>query len=235
MNGGIAMSLRKRIEKSAAFSGVLGTLVTRYLALCDRSTDWQIEGKEDLLAALQGGPVLMMMWHSRMVMGARHWPDDAAPASSLHHRSPLGRISGVMQRREGMTPFEMSHRKSNLVASRQVMKRFQDGISIVMTGDGPLGPPHKLQSAPLEWACRLNAPIFAYAFSTTRQSRAGSWDRLLFPYPFGTGAQVFARYDVPVPPTLAGTDRDALGVSLEIFLDRVTARADALVGLPDQP
>lgn len=219
------MSLRKRIEKSPAVSGLLGGLVTRYLALCDRSTQWKVEGKDDLLSALQGGPVLMMMWHSRMVMGARHWPDSVAPASSLHHRSPLGRISGVMQRREGLTPFEMSHRKSNLVASRQVMKRFQNGISIVMTGDGPVGPARKLQSAPLDWARRLNAPIFAYAFSTTRQFRANSWDRLLFPYPFGKGAQVFARYEAA-----ACTDDDP-AASLEAFLSEITARADRSVGL----
>lgn len=229
------MGLRKRIEKSPVFSGVLGTGVTAYLALCDRTTRWQVEGRDDLVSALEAGPVLMMMWHSRMVMGARHWPDTHAPASSLHHRSPLGRISGVMQRREGMTPFEMSHRKSNLVASRQVMKRFQKGISIVMTGDGPLGPAHKLQSAPLEWACRLNAPIFAYAFSTTQGGRANSWDRLLFPYPFGRGAQVFARYDQPLPHRPDAAAQTALARSLEGFILNTTARADALAGMPPGP
>lgn len=229
------MSLRRRIEKSAAFSGIPGTVITRYLALCDRSTRWQIEGLDDLKAALADGPVLMMMWHSRMVMGARHWPSDHAPASSLHHRSPLGRISGVMQRQEGMTPFEMSAKRSNLVASRQVMTRFRDGISIVMTGDGPEGPAHELQSAPLDWAVRADAPIFAYAFSTTRGHRAGSWDRLLFPYPFGRGAQVFARYDQRIEAKPNRADRDALKLSLEAFLDQTTARADALLGLPPGP
>lgn len=224
------MSLRTRIEKSAAFSGVFGTIITSYLALCDRTTRWHYEGHEELRAALAKGPVLMLMWHSRMVMGARHWPSALAPASSLHHRSPLGRISGVMQRQEGMTPFEMSHRKSNLVASRQVLKRFREGISIVMTGDGPIGPPHLLQTAPLKWACRLNAPVFAYAFSTTRGHRFGTWDQLLLPYPFGRGAVIFARYDGLLP-----ADRDKLKQSLETFVDQTTARADRLAGLPEGP
>ncbi|WP_411237172.1 lysophospholipid acyltransferase family protein [Marivita sp. S0852] len=226
------MSLRKRIEKSAAFSALPGTLITRYLALCDRTTRWQIEGLDVLQAALADGPVLLMMWHSRMMMGARHWPDTHAPASSLHHRSPMGRISGVMQRQEGLTPFEMSRNKSNLVASRQILKRFHSGISIVMTGDGPSGPAHHLQSAPLEWACRLNAPIFAYAFSTTRGKHLSTWDRMLFPYPFGQGAQVFARYDPDTRTPLRSMDRKTLGRALEQFMDDATSRADALLGLP---
>ena len=148
------MSLRRRIEKSKWLSGTIGGLLSRYLALCNRTTDWQIEGLDDMKDALSEGPILLMMWHSRMAMGAPHWPSDHAPVTSLHHRSPLGRISGVMQRYEGLTPFEMSATRSNLVASRAVMKRFHQGISIVMTGDGPVGPAHKLQDAPLDWARR---------------------------------------------------------------------------------
>lgn len=221
-------SLRKRIETSPVLSEFFGTLITRYIALCDRTTSWQVEGLNELLETLAHGPVLMIMWHSRMAMGARHWPNLQAPASSLHHRSPLGRISGVMQRREGMAPFEMSHRKSNLVASRQVMKRVKDGVSIVMTGDGPLGPANKLQPAPLEWANRLDVPIFAYAFSTNRGYRANTWDRLLLPYPFGKGAQVFARYDHEHIKNVYPTDRDAFAVSLEEFLNETTERANRL-------
>lgn len=229
------MSLRKRIETSEAFAGIFGSAISRYLTLCDRTTEWQIEGLDMLQDALADGPVLLMMWHSRMAMGAPHWPSDHAPVSSLHHRSPLGRISGVMQRREGLTPFEMSHRKSNLVASRAVMKRFQQGISIVMTGDGPIGPAHELQDAPLDWARTLGAPVFGYAFSTTRGHRFNSWDRLLLPYPYGKGAQVFARYDSPIPRKLTPPDRDALRLSLERFLNATTQRADALVGLESGP
>lgn len=221
------MPLRKRIEESAAISGLFGGLISRYLILCDRTTNWQIEGLDEMKAALDQGPILLLMWHSRMAMGAVHWPSDHAPVSSLHHRSPLGRISGVMQRNEGLTPFEMSAKRPNLVASRQVIKRLRNGISIVMTGDGPLGPPHQMQAAPLDWATRLSAPIFAYAFSTTQGHRFNSWDQLLLPYPPGNGAKVFIRYTDPRP-----TDRDSLKKGLEALVDRTTARADALLGLP---
>lgn len=219
------MSLRKRIEKSERVMGFFGGAISRYLSFCNRTTKWQIEGLDEMKSALNEGPILLMMWHSRMAMGAVHWPSDHAPVSSLHHRSPLGRISGVMQRNEGLTPFEMSAKRPNLVASRKVMKRFRDGISIVMTGDGPSGPAHELQKAPLDWATRLNVPIFAYAFSTTRGHRFNSWDRLLLPYPYGRGAQVFARFPDPAP-----SQDGALSRSLKAFINQTTAQADMAIG-----
>lgn len=229
------MSLRRRIEKSKRVSGAFGGLLSRYLAFCNRTTDWQIDGLDEMKAALDDGPILLIMWHSRMAMGAPHWPSGHAPVTSLHHRSPLGRISGVMQRNEGLQPVEMSATRPNLAASRRVMRRFRQGVSIVMTGDGPVGPAHVLQNAPLDWASRLGAPVFAYAFSTTRGHRFDSWDRLLLPYPYGRGAQVFARYAPPIPHQPDAPDRTDLRRALEGFLDDTTARADALLGLPPGP
>lgn len=207
-------------------------MLSLYLALCERTTRWQVEGLDEMKAALSDGPVLLMMWHSRMAMGAPHWPTDTAPVSSLHHRSVLGRVSGVTQRYEGLQPVEMCTKRSNLAASRTVMKRWTQGVSIVMTGDGPLGPARKLQDAPIDWASKLRAPVFGYAYATTRGKRFDSWDTFLLPYPYGKGAKVFARYPDPIPPKLTGDTRKSVRQSLETFLDTTTAHADALVGLP---
>lgn len=229
------MSLRSRIETSKFFLGGCGTMLSLYLALCERTTSWKVEGLDEMKAALSDGPVLLMMWHSRMAMGAPHWPTDTAPVSSLHHRSVLGRISGVTQRYEGLQPVEMSLKRSNLAASRTVMKRWSQGVSIVMTGDGPLGPAHQLQDAPLDWASRLGAPVFGYAYSTTRGRRFDSWDTFLLPCPFGKGAKVFTRYPGPIPRKLTPETRETLRTSIEAFLDNTTAHADALLGLPPGP
>ena len=116
-----------------------------------------------------------------------------------------------------------------------MIKWFRAGHSIAIAGDGPVGPAHKLQDPPLDWASKLNAPVFAYAFSTTKGRRFNSWDRLLMPRLFGRGAQVFCRYTHPVPRQPDDADRAALRASLEQFLDTTTARADALLGLPPAP
>ena len=229
------MSLRRRIEKSATLTACFGLPLSWYLSLCNRTTSWQIEGLEELKAALSEGPVLLILWHSRLAMGAVHWPSDHAPACSLHNRSPLGRIAGAIQRDQGLQAMEMSKNKSNLTASRQVIKWFRAGCSVAIAADGPEGPAHKLQDPPLEWASKLNVPVFGYAFSTTRGRRFNSWDHLLLPRLFGRGALVFHRYQGPIPRQPDAEDRAKLRASLEQFLDATTARADALLDLPPGP
>ncbi|WP_322890546.1 MULTISPECIES: lysophospholipid acyltransferase family protein [unclassified Yoonia] len=223
------MSLRRRIEKSERVASVLAWLAGGYLALCNRTTRWQVEGLDDLRAALAQGPVLLVMWHSRSVMGALHWPVADGPLSSLYDASPIGRVSGALQRRVGLQSIQMSRKTSNLAASRIVLKRVREGVSIGMTGDGPLGPAHQVKDAPLEWARVTGVPVFCYAFTTTRGRRLETWDRMLVPRMFGRGAVVFARFDGAIPRKPDDATREALREEMRRFMDTTTARADALI------
>jgi lysophospholipid acyltransferase (LPLAT)-like uncharacterized protein len=223
------LSLRRRIEQSETLASALAWLAGGYLALCNRTTRWQVEGQDDLQTALAQGPVLLVMWHSRSVMGALHWPVADGPLSSLYDASPIGRVSGALQRRVGLQSIQMSRKTGNLAASRIVLKRVREGVSIGMTGDGPLGPPHQVKDAPLEWARVTGAPVFCYAFSTTRGWRLNSWDRMLVPKLFGRGAVVFARFPGDIPRKPDDIARTTLREDMRRFMDTTTARADALV------
>lgn len=226
------MSLRRRIEKSQTIARMLAALAGSYLAFCNRTTKWQAEGMEDLRLALKDGPVLVLTWHERTIMGALHWPVDDGPLSSLFDSSPIGRVSGAVQRRVGLQPMEMSRKTSNRAASRTVLKRVREGVSIGMTGDGPLGPPLQVKDAPLEWARVTGVPVFCYAFATTRGRRLGSWDRMLVPYPFGRGSLVFARFQGTIPRKPTNSEKEVLREEIRLFMNATTALADTLVGKP---
>ena len=229
------MSLRKRIEQSEFLAALLGGLAGRYLAFCNRTTKWHIEGLEELQETLAEGPVLLVMWHSRSIMGALHWPVADGPLSSLYDSSPIGRVSGALQRRVGLQPMEMSRKLSNRAASRTILKRVKEGVSIGMTGDGPLGPALALKDAPLDWARATGMPVFAYAFATTKGRRLKSWDQMLLPHPYGRGACVFRRYPGVIPRDLTQDQRDHLRTELEEWLSQTMHHADALVELPPGP
>jgi len=231
----LRQSLRQRIEKSEALATVLAGIAGRYLAFCNRTTKWEVEGLDDLRTALAEGPVLLVMWHSRSVMGALHWPVADGPLSSLYDRSPIGRVSGALQRRVGLQPMEMSRKTSNRVASRTILRRVRGGVSIGMTGDGPLGPNLKVKDAPLDWAQSTRMPIFCYAFSTTRGRRLTSWDQMLVPHPFGKGAYVFRRYPKDVPRRLDAPGREALREDICQWMNGTTADADRLAGVSAGP
>lgn len=223
------MSLRKRIEHSERLASLLAWLAGSYLALCNRTTRWRVEGLDDLRTALAEGPVLLVMWHERSVMGALHWPVADGPLSSLYDASPIGRVSGALQRRVGLQSMQMSRKTGNLAASRIVLKRVREGVSIGMTGDGPLGPARAVKDAPLEWARITGVPVFCYAFATNRGRRLNSWDRMLVPRMFGQGAVVFARFSSAIPRKPDDATRERLREDLRRFMEATTAQADALI------
>ncbi|WP_341211110.1 hypothetical protein [uncultured Limimaricola sp.] len=229
------MSLGKRLAKSPAVIRSLGRIAHGWLARCQRRTSWEVRGEDALRAALAQGPVLLVLRHSRLMLGPFHWPRDAADLSSLHDTSPIARIAGDTHRRCGLTPVAMSARLSNLAMSRMVMDRMRAGASIGITADGPLGPMGEINDPPLDWARITGAPVFFYAYATERQSRAKSWDRLLLPRPGGRGAVVFRPWDDTMPRRTDAQERARLRASMKAALDATTAEADAMLGLPPGP
>ena len=202
------MKFRKRIQNSRRLAWLLAAGVGAYLGLCQRTTRWDVQGLDQLKADLRDGPVLLLMWHGRSLMGPIHWPVETAPLSSLFDASPIGRVSGALQRRRGLHPMEMSDNTSNLAASRKVLRRVREGVSIGMTGDGPLGPALVLKDAPLEWARVMKRPVYAYAFATKRHRILKTWDDMMFPLPFTKGRVVFKRFDGDVTQKMDETARD---------------------------
>ena len=219
------MTFRQRIEHSRILAWLLAAIASSYLSLCQRTTRWEYVGLDRLKSELAGGPVLLLMWHGRSLMGPIHRPVEAAPLSSLYDTSPVGRVSGALQHRRGLQPMEMSDKMSNLAASRVVLKRVRDGVSIGMTGDGPLGPALAIKDAPLEWARVMKRPVYGYAFSVKRHRILGSWDNMMLPLPFTTGRVVFARFDGEV----IGKANEAARGGLKNLLDEVLQLANETV------
>lgn len=217
------MTFRQRIEHSRFLAWLLAAIAGGYLSLCNRTTKWEVRGEAELRKALIDGPVLLVMWHERSIMGALHWPVDARQLSSLFDASPIGRVSGALQRRCGLMPMAMSHSQSNIAASRMILRRVREGVCIGMTGDGPTGPAHVVKDAPLEWARKTGMPVFAYAFSTKRHKRLNTWDNMMFPLPFTSGGKVFARLDVVLERKGEG-GREEIGD----LMTRVVHEADEL-------
>jgi lysophospholipid acyltransferase (LPLAT)-like uncharacterized protein len=229
------MSFRKRLENSKGLEWLLGLLLTTYLRFCLRTTRWSNEGLDDLRTALVDGPVVLVLWHSRILYGPAHWPRKIAPLSTLRDPSPAGRLSAATQSRFGMEPFAMHDKKSNLAASREILRRFADGISLGLTGDGPLGPALKLKTPPVEWARATGRPVFFYAFSVRRHRSLSTWDKMMIPLPFTKGKFIYRQWEKSVPRRATGDELDALRHEMQSALSKTQADADMAVGLAPGP
>jgi lysophospholipid acyltransferase (LPLAT)-like uncharacterized protein len=224
-------SFRRRIEKSALLARVLATFIAWYLRLCIVTSKWDTEGMAELEAEIAQGPVLCALWHGRLLMIAPHWPRASGSLSCLHDTAPIGRAAGALQAYFGLQPIEMSGKRSNVVASRVVMKRAKEGVSIGITADGPTGPGFAVKDAPLEWARFMQRPIYGYAFAAKRHRILKTWDSMMVPLPFSRGAIVFDRLDVAIPRKATAAEIEAGREKMTAELNRVTARADQLSGI----
>lgn len=219
-------SLRYRIEHSWILANLLARIASSYLRLCNATTRWDKTGLEALEADLATGPVLVVTWHERLLMGPVHWPVAAGQLSSLYASSAIGRVSGAMQRQFGLQPMEMSENATNIAASRIILSRVRDGVSIGMTVDGPLGPARVVKNAPIDWARVMQRPVYVFAFSTKRHKRLGSWDRMLLPLPFTRGKVVFEKWQEVVPRKADAEVAEKLRASLARLLERVAEKVD---------
>lgn len=220
--------IRRRLEQSAFLARAVATVAGWYLRLCIATGKWTFEGVDDLKAALADGPVLCVLWHGRLLMIAPNWPRDAGNLSCLHDTAPIGRLAGALQAYFGLQPIEMSDRKSNVAASRIVMKRAREGVSIGITADGPLGPGYAVKDAPLEWARIMQRPIYGYAFATRKHRTLGTWDAMILPRPFSRGAVVFQKMTIDLPRKADAAQIEYARGQMQTALTRVTARADEL-------
>ena len=225
------MSFRKRLEDSKSVEWLLGLFLSSYLRFCMRTTKWSNDGLDDLRAALKDGPVVLVLWHSRILYGPAHWPRETAPLSTLRDPSPAGRLSAATQSRFGMEPFAMHDKKSNRAASREILRRFADGISLGLTGDGPIGPALEMKTPPVEWARATGRPVFFYAFSVRRHRRLSAWDNMMIPLPFTTGKFIYRQWEQTVPRRASAEEMDALRQEMQDALSKTQADADLAIGL----
>lgn len=229
------MTLASRLRNSVFLERLLARLLAAYLALCWRTTRWQGDGHGELRAALAEGPVVILLWHSRTVIGAHTLPRDAGRFAVLHDPAPAGRLAGATVARVGVRPVRIGADTAPASVLREAMALLRDGTSLIVTGDGPDGPARQLRQAPIDWLRIAGRPVFLFAVTTRRQRRLSSWDRLLFPLPFTRGAFLYRRWGGTVPRRITPGEAEALRATIGRALDAVTAECDAMAGLPPGP
>jgi lysophospholipid acyltransferase (LPLAT)-like uncharacterized protein len=210
-------------------------IMVGYMRLCLATSRWQIEGADALGAAMRRGPVVLVYWHSRLIMASITLPPERDRLITLFARNRDGRIGGGVQKRLGMLPFGVDGRASNLAASRAILRLVQSGKSLALPADGYKGPARILQDAPLEWAQATGCEVWVAANSTRRQWRLPGWDRMLVPLPFTRGAVVLRKWDGTVPRRADQDQFERLRQSLSETLDRAASDADAAVGRAPGP
>lgn len=230
----------RRLIRSDAAQALLARLLGLYLAGVYRTTRWTLLGEANLRAAFAGPdgatrPVIGAFWHERLPMMPRLWLEalrrvpglGGTRAHVLVSRHRDGRFIGEVVRRFRLEMVHASTSRGGATGMRVLLRVLAGGDTVVITPDGPRGPPRVAAPGVAQLAAVAGLPVLPCAARTTRARVLPSWDRMVLPLPFGHGVLV-------VGPAIAVDRADPLAAlpAIEAALSAACDAADAWVAAP---
>lgn len=225
------MSLRRRIADSNWFNSAVEGTLAAYVRFSHRTSRWDRTGFEEMDGLLaQGKPVIMVLWHQRLIMAPFLFNTSLGKVMSLTSAGRAGRLAGNMLTRFGYETVPMSSHNRHVVMSRHILGQMRKGYSIGLAADGPRGPERVCSTVPLIWARASGCPVFVVSFSANRVLQLPTWDHMWLPKPFSRGVLTCRKWPQTVPRRHSDAEGEALRCSLERALESVTEISDADAG-----
>lgn len=229
----------KKLLGNSVFQLVMGKIIGAYMLLVGWTTRWRrVNQAAPERFWTEGGGLIACIWHGRFMLVHTLWKFDgkAQPAKFLISASREGGVVIHASRTVGADVIRGSaakgaKRKGGFEALREMKRHTDSGGCIGMTPDGPRGPRMRVKMGPVQLAKLAGAPILPLAWSTKNRIVMGSWDRFVFPLPFGPGALVWGD-PISVPREADDAAMEAARAALEAEMLRITAEADRIAGAP---
>ncbi len=235
----------KRLARSPVIPWIGGTLIWAYQSLAAHTLRWQIEGIDNIRTAWNGNDGWMFAtWHSRIILmpmvkiiyGPK-WGNQSRPPALMVSNSRDGEFTkraagllGLAIIRGSAANKTKTKDKRGFLGAKEAMQAMKNGGGVVVTIDGPNGPPEVVGMGAIKLAQQVGAPIIVYGLAAPGR-RMRTWDQLLFPRLFSRAAMVVAE---PIP-TSKTMDSEDLRRRVEQALKAASARAEEIVGLPAAP
>jgi len=147
-------------------------------------------GEETLRAFwARGEEVILPYWHEQTLLMVFAYRGPRADV--LISASKDGELLARTMRFFGVKAVRGSSSRGGRAAFRALLDLCQERADIVLTPDGPRGPRRELKDGVVQLARLSGRPVVPMAFCCSRGFRFSSWDRFLFPLPFGRGVYAF--------------------------------------------
>ena len=194
------MSLKTFI-RSPRVQGLLARLLSAYLDVALKTTRWTFETRGPVDAAVASPKGFIgCFWHGRIPLGPAcrevlaHKPRKVIMSLSpdgefivrTMERLSFPAIRGSSARRD-----DKANAKGGAGAMMQSLRFLRSGGCVAITPDGPRGPAEQMAAGAVTLAKVSGAPVFLFGLHCRPGFQLKSWDRTLFPLPFGRGAVVF--------------------------------------------
>jgi lysophospholipid acyltransferase (LPLAT)-like uncharacterized protein len=228
----------KRIAKSRSLRRFAGHCLAAWLRLVRQTNRFVVEPANAEEAFYAHVPVIVALWHGQHFMGPylKRPKDRVAVMISRHGDGEINAAAAeafgfALIRGSGAQRADQIRKRGGIEALRGALAMLKSGFSLVMTADVP--KVSRVAGDGIITMAQLSGrPIVPVAVVTSRRLDFKSWDRSSMGLPFGRGAIVTGE-PIHVPRDADDIMKESLRQKIEAELDRVHARAYALVGQAD--
>ncbi len=229
----------KTVFRAPQVQGVLAVILSTYLDFALKTTRWTFENRAPADLAVAGPKgIIGCFWHGRIPLGPAcravlaHKPRKViismSPDGEFIARA-MARLSFDSIRGSSSRKDDSANAKGGAGAMMESVRFLRSGGVVAITPDGPRGPAEQMAAGAVALAKVSGAPVFLFGLHARPGFRLNSWDRTLFPLPFGRGAVVF---DGPlyVPRDADDAAMEATRLDWQTRLTAANARAEAVLG-----
>jgi lysophospholipid acyltransferase (LPLAT)-like uncharacterized protein len=193
----------------------------------------KVIGAEQVDALLAGGkPIIPCYWHSMQLFCAKYMlqlRDRGLHVGFLISPSVSGEAAAMLARSWKAEVVRGSPTRTGGQALRDMYLIVnRDGVSPVITVDGPKGPAEVVKNGAVLLARLTRAPMVPMAYAAAPSWRLRTWDRFLLPRPFSRIVLAVGE-PLEVPAGTAIDDLEPLRAELERRIQGAEAAAEAAV------
>ncbi len=118
------------------------------------------------------------------------------------------------------------NQKGGIQASREIKTALENGGCIVITPDGPRGPRQRMSAGAMRLAKLTGAPLIPCTFAVKNRIQFQSWDRFVWPLPFGRGKVIWG--------TPVYIQSDASDPDIKVMQERIEKEMNVFMGNADR-
>lgn len=212
-------------QKNVSWEHTIGSwLVYAYtLFLGWKTRIYWFKTDEFLELEKQGKNYIYSIWHNQQLFLL--YPYRGQKVCALISQSKDGEYIARVLPRFGMLAVRGSSTRGGARALIELMHAAKDGYHPMLTPDGPRGPIYQVQHGILYLAKKTGLPIIPVGTALSHKFKAGSWDKMRVPLPFGKTAFTYGKAFYITEET----DMNEAAQALKNELDRVTDLSEMFI------